>query len=103
MSLVKTIRIAAILIAVIAAFAMIPGIDILLAVTGLALGFLTVRAEHRLSFLVSALALGAVAGALGPLPLIGEFLTKILANASAMLHAGAVGVILLIAWDSLTE
>lgn len=103
MSIVKTIRIAAILIAITAAFVMVPGIDILLAIAGLALGLLTVRVEHRLSFLICTLALGTAAGALGPLPLIGEFLTEILANASAILNAGAVGVILLIAWDRLTE
>jgi hypothetical protein len=88
------IYVAALVAAVLAAFVMIPGIDILFVAIGLLLGFLAVPADQRLIFLVAALALNSVAGALAPVPVLGAYLTMILANLSAIANAGAVAVIL---------
>jgi len=99
----KVIVAAALLLAALSAFVMIPGIDILFVVVGLLLGFFAVPADQRLLLLVAALALGATAGALAPLPVVGGYLTVILASLSAIANAGAVAVILALVRDRLVR
>ena len=103
MDTTKLIRIAAVALAVIAAFVAIPYIALIMVVLGLATGFMTVPEERRLIFLVTVVTLANVSGALGSIPAIGEYLTAILENLSAILSAGAVAVILMIIKDRLTE
>ena len=99
----KIIRIAALAVAIIAAFVAIPYVALILMVLGLALGFMAVPEERRLIFMVTAVTLASVAGSLGPIPMLGEYLTAILSNLSAVLNAGAVAVILMIIKDRLSE
>ena len=53
--------------------------------------------------MVVAVTLASVAGALGPIPVIGEYLTAILTNMSTIINVAAVAVILMIVKDRLTE
>ena len=103
MDTVKIIRLAALAVAIIAAFVAIPYIALILVVLGLALGFMGVPEERRLLFLVTAVALTSVAGALGPIPVVGEYLTAILTNISAAINAAAVAVIIMIIKDRISE
>ena len=103
MSAVKIVRIVAILVAIAAAFVAIPYGAVLMALLGLAIGFMGVTEERRILFLVMAVALVTAAGSLGSIPAIGEYLTAILGNMSAIVNAGAIAVILMIVKDRLTE
>jgi hypothetical protein len=103
MSAVKIVRIVAILVAIAAAFVAIPYGAVLMALLGLAIGFMGVTEERRVLFLVMAVALVTAAGSLGSIPAIGEYLTAILGNMSAIVNAGAIAVILMIVKDRLTE
>jgi hypothetical protein len=103
MSPIKIIRILALAVAVIAAFVTIPYAALIMVVLGLALGFMGVEEERRVAFLVAAIALSIVAGSLGPIPAVGEYLTSILTNLSAILNAGAVAVILTVVKEKVME
>jgi hypothetical protein len=103
MDALKIIRLVALALAVIAAFVEIPYVALAFIVLGLVIGFMGVPEERRLLFLVMAVTLAMVADALNPVPAIGEYLTAILTNASTVLNAGAVAVILMIFKDRLTE
>jgi len=103
MDAIKIIRIVALALAVIAAFVAIPYIALAFIVLGLAIGFMGVPEERRLLFLVTAGVLAMVADTLNPIPAVGVYLTAILTNASAVLNAGAVAVILMIFKDRVTE
>ena len=94
---------AALFVGVLAAFVMIPGVDILFVAVGLLLGFLAIPPGQRLIYLVATLALNSVAGALSPVPAVGFYLTLILANLSAIANAGAVAVILCLVRERLTR
>ncbi len=103
MDTAKIVRIVALIVAIVAAFIEIPYIALIMVVLGLVIGFIGVPEDRRLIFMVTALTLTMVAGALGPIPAIGDYLTAILTNASAIINAGAVAVIILIIKDRLTE
>ena len=103
MDTIKIIRIIAMAVAVIAAFVEIPYVALAFIVLGLVIGFMGVPEERRLIFMVTAVTLALVADSLGPIPAIGAYLTAILGNASAILNAGAVAVILMIFKDRVTE
>ncbi len=103
MDTIKIIRIAAVAVAVIAAFVAIPYIGLIMLVLGLAMGFMGVPEERRLIYMVTAVTLASVAGSLGPIPVAGEYLTSILTNLSTIVNAGAVAVILMIVKDRLSE
>ena len=103
MDTVKIIRLAALAVAVVAAFVAIPYVGLILMVLGLAIGFMGVPDERRVIFMVTAITLASVAGALGDIPMVGEYLTAILTNISSVLNAGAVAVILMIIKDRVSE
>ena len=103
MDTAKIVRIVALVVAVVAAFVEIPQIGLIIAVVGIALGFLTVTEERRLMFLVTAVALAQVAGAFGGIPFVGEGVSNIMGNVSAIVNAAALTVILMIIKDRLTE
>ncbi len=94
MSPVKIIRIVALAVAIIAVFVTIPYVALIMVVLGLALGFMGVSSDERVLYLVVAVALAQVSGALGPIPAVGGYISDILANLSAIINAGAVAVIL---------
>ena len=103
MDTVKIIRLAALAVAVIAAFVAIPYVALILIVLGLALGFMGVPDERRVIFMLTTITLASVTGALGAIPMVGEYLTAILTNLSSVLNAGAVAVILMIIKDRVSE
>lgn len=103
MSPLKLIRIAAVAVAVIAAFVAIPYVALIMIVLGLALGVMGVEAERRTAYLVMAVALSMVTGAMGPVPAVGEYLTAILENTSTIINAGAVAVISMGIYEKVME
>ncbi len=103
MDTIKIIRIAALAVAVIAAFVAIPYAALIMMVLGLAIGFMGVPEERRLIYMVTTVTLASVAGSLGSIPMAGDYLTAILTNLSGILNAGAVAVILMIIKDRVSE
>jgi hypothetical protein len=103
MDTVKIIRIASLAVAVIAAFVTIPYVALIMVILGLAWGFMGVPEEGRLIYMVTAVTLASVVSSMGPIPVVGEHLTAILGNVSAIINAGAVAVILMIGKDRITE
>jgi len=93
------LRLAIILLSALAALvstvAMIPAIDIVFVLLGLALGGFAIQREERTGFLLITLALHVSADALTPIPMVGIYLTMFLANLSALFKAAAVAVITL--------
>lgn len=103
MSPVKIIRWIAIAIAVVVAFVDIPYAVLAMVVLGAALGFMGVSKDERVLYLVVAIALTQVAGALGAIPAAGEYITAILTNLSTIVSAGAAAVILTMAKERLMD
>jgi hypothetical protein len=103
MDAAKIIRLVALLVAVVAAFVIIPAVALILVILGLAMGFVGVPADRRLLFMVATVTLATVSGTLQPVPFIGDELTSILGNLSAIFNAGALAVLALIMKDRLTE
>jgi hypothetical protein len=103
MSLIQIVRIVAVAVAVIGAFVAIPEAGLIMAIIGLVIGAIGVDADRATAFLVSAIALSAVAGSLGSIPVAGEYATSILGNASAIFNAGAVAVIVMGIKDRVME
>ena len=94
MSPVSIIRWVALAVAVVAAFVAIPYGGLVMVVLGAALGFMGVSSDDRVMYLVGAVALAQVAGALGAIPAVGGYITDIMTNFSAIWNAGAAAVIL---------
>ena len=88
----KIIRLVAVLVAILAAFVAIPSSAAVIAVLGLVGGYYV---EEATAFLVTALALGVVNGALGDVWFIGPYLSDILGSLSSLLNAAACTVITL--------
>ncbi len=103
MDTAKIVRIVGLVVAVVAAFVTIPYIGLVIIVVGIALGYLAVTEDHRLLFLVIAVALAQVAGAFGEIPVVGEYVTSIMTNVSTIVNAAALTVILMVVKDRLTE
>ena len=92
MDIVRTIRLVAVPIAVVAAFVNFPQEAAIIAVLGLVVGYF-VEEERATAFLVMAIALALVHGALGPVWVIGSYLTDILGSISSLVNAAACTVI----------
>lgn len=90
---IRTILIVGLVLALVGAFVDVPYAAFALIVFGLVLGFLGIGDSDRLLFLVMAVALATVAGSLDVVPEIGNFLTAILSNVSALISAAAIVVI----------
>jgi len=105
MSPLKVVRLLAVAIAVIGAFTAIPEAALIMVLLGLALGFLSDQADkdNRTFYLIFALALSAMSGAAGGLPVIGGHITAILGNMSEIINAGAVAIILMVIKDRVME
>jgi hypothetical protein len=101
MSPVSIIRYIAIALAVIAAFVAIPYSALAMVVLGAVLGFMGVSADERVLYLVVAVALGAVAGGLNAIPVVGPYITDILTNIGTIVSAGAATVILVMTKERL--
>ncbi len=94
----KIVRLAAVLFAVVAGAVAIPTEAIIIAVLGLVGGFF-VEEDRRVPYMVLALTLSLVHGALDPIPGVGNYLTDILASLSALINAGACTVIVMQIYD----
>lgn len=93
MNVNKIILIVGLVLALVAAFVDVPYAAFALIVLGLVLGFLGIGDFDHVLFLVMAVALATVAGSLGVVPEIGDLLTAILTNVSALISAAAIVVI----------
>lgn len=94
MDVAKIVRLVAVLFAVVAALVAIPYEAAIIAILGLVVGYF-VEEDSRLPFMVLALTLSLVHGALGPIPSVGIYLTDILASISSLINAGACAVIVM--------
>jgi hypothetical protein len=94
MSAAKIVRLVALLFAVAAGLAVIPYEAVILALLGLVVGFF-VEEDRRVPYMVLALTLALVHGALQPIPGVGMYLTDILGSLSAAINAGACTVIVM--------
>lgn len=103
MSPAKIVRLIALAVAVVAAFVTIPYVALAFVVLGLVVGFIGVEDERRIGYFVMAIALTMMAGALGPVPVVGEYLTAILSNVSAVINAGAIAIVLTIIYERSVE
>ena len=105
MSPLKIVRLLVLAVAVIGAFATIPEAGLVHVILGLAMGIMRDQADkdNRMFFLVFAVALTAVSGAAGGLPVIGGHISAIMGNFSVMINAAALGIVLMVIKDRITE
>ena len=105
MSPLKVVRLLTLAIAVIGAFVAIPEAALVMILIGVALGFLSDQADkdNRTFFLIFAIALASMSGAVDGLPVIGGYVTAILDNLSDIVSAAAVAVILMVIKDRVME
>jgi len=90
MSIARIIWIVSLLAAVVLSFVDMAQAGMVLAILGLVGGYFSDN-EHRLGLLVAAIFLAAGgAAAWGSIPGVGDYLTKIFSNYSAVLSAGAL-------------
>lgn len=94
MDITKIVRLGAVLFAVVAGIVTIPSEAAIIAVLGLVGGYF-VEVDRRLPYMVLALTLSLVHGALSPIPVIGMPVTDILGSVSALINAGACMVIVM--------
>lgn len=96
MNAAKIIRILALLLAVVMAFASVPYGALGLAVLGLLNGFMGVEEDRRIPYLLMAIALTMSASALNMVPAVGSYLTAIFSNIAAVLQAGVLALLILV-------
>ena len=103
MSPVTIVRWIALVVAVVAAFVAIPYAGLIMVLAGIVLGFMGVSSDERMLYLVGAVALAQVAGALGAIPAVGGYITDIMTNFSSIWNAGAAAVILTMVKERLMD
>lgn len=102
MSLAKIIWAVAVLAAIVFAFVTFEYAGLILVILGLASGWF-VSLEHRRGVLIAAIFLIAGgAGALGPIPELGQYLTAILSSYGVVLAAASVMIIIKTTVERLT-
>ena len=70
----------------------------IIAILGIVGGYF-VEEDRRIPFMLATLTLALAHGALGPIPVIGSYLTDILGSVSALFNAGACTVIVVATID----
>jgi len=105
MNTLKIVRLLVLAVAVIGAFATIPEVGLVHVALGLSMGVLSDQADkdNRMFLLVFAVALTTVSGAAGGLPIIGGYVSAIMGNFSVMVNAAAMGIVLMVIKDRVTE
>ena len=93
MNLQKILGLVAVALAVVGAFVTIPNVAAVLVVLGLVIGFSIDGADH-VRVIVSALALGALSGALGSIPAVGSYLATIVGSIGVVTAGAAIMIIL---------
>lgn len=88
----KIVRLVALLFAVVAGVVAIPESAMIIAILGIVGGYF-VEEDRRIPFMLATLTLALAHGALGPIPVIGSYLTDILGSISSLFNAGACTVI----------
>jgi hypothetical protein len=94
MSVQKIVGWIALIVAVVGVFTSIPYEATILVVAGLIVGCF-IAAEDHVRVIVTALALAALSGTLGPIPAVGSYLAAILANIGVVTAGAALMIILL--------
>ncbi len=94
MEIGKILRLAAILVAVVAAFVDLPEEAAIIALLGLIGGYF-IEEDYSQRFLIGALALALAYGSLGPIWLVGGYLTAVLGSVSSLFNAAACTVIVM--------
>jgi len=94
MDIGKIIRIVAVLVAIVAGLIDLPQEAALIATLGLVAGYF-VEEEYSQRFLIGVLALSLAYGSLGPVWIIGDYLTAVLGSVSALINAAACTVIVM--------
>lgn len=94
MDLAKILRLVAVLVAVVAAFVDLPEEAAIIALLGLVGGYF-IEEEYAKTFLITALALALAYGSLGPIWVVGGYLTAILGSVSSLYNAAACTVIVM--------
>jgi hypothetical protein len=92
MSLQKILGLVGVVLAVVAAFVMIPYSAVVLGVLGLVIG-LSIAAEDHVRVIVSALALTALAGTFATVPTAGEYITAIIGNVGTLAAGAALMIV----------
>ena len=93
MGIGKIIKIVGVVVALVAGLmGGFPQSALLIALLG-AVGGYFIEEDHASGFLITALALAMVHGALGPVPAIGSYITNALAGVSSLFNAAAITVI----------
>lgn len=93
MKIEKILGLIAIILAIVGAFVTIPYLAAALVIIGLVIG-LSIDAPDHVRVIVSAVALTALAGALGGIPSIGVRLTNIVSSLGILAAGGAIMIIL---------
>jgi hypothetical protein len=102
MSTDKIVLIIGLILAIIAAFVMNTYLTIAVVIVGIAVGILSVTDSERLVFLVLAITLAAVSGAINIIPVVGPYITAILTSTSVLISAAAATVIVRILVEKVT-
>ena len=104
MNALKLVRYVGTILAIVAAFVPnIPYAVLVLALLGVANGFMGVSEERRLIYLVTAGVLSISANALDMVPTVGPYITAIFTNFSTILSAGVLAVFAMIVKDRLAD
>ncbi len=88
----KIVRLVAVIVAVVAGLVTIPSSGLIIAVLGLVVGYF-IQDDRVVYVLVAALVLNVASGGLGPIPVVGDYLTGIFESLSSLFNAGALTVI----------
>jgi len=94
MEIGKILRLAAILVAVVAAFVDLPEEAAIIALLGLIAGYF-IEEDYSQRFLIGALALALAHGGLEPIWVVGEYVTDVFQSISALFNAAACTVIVM--------
>lgn len=97
----KIIQIVAVVVAIVAGlWSGFPEADMAIAILGAVAGWF-IAAEDRQRILIAAIALYVVSGALGPIPVVGEYISNVMASLGSLYAAGSVTVILVALYEKL--
>ncbi|MBI79539.1 MAG: hypothetical protein CMQ51_03860 [Gammaproteobacteria bacterium] len=99
--IVNLLGLAVVIIAGLAGSGVVPYDSLAIIILG-AVGGYYVGGDDRGAFLVAAVALSIVHGALGGIPAVGGYIDAILGNLSALYNAGAAAIIILAAYEKAT-
>jgi len=101
MSPANIARAVALLIAVIGAFVTIPYAALILVLLGVIVGVIGVPPDSRSTNFLMAIVLVTMGGALEPIPVIGGYLTAILAGIGTSVSAAAIAIVVVVIYERL--